>query len=70
MTSREIKTSGEVEGFGIVFLEAGACGKAAIGTLSGGIPEAVIDGVTGILVNPSDVNGVSERSSRCSPTEN
>jgi phosphatidylinositol alpha-1,6-mannosyltransferase len=39
-----------VEGFGIVFLEANACGKPVVGSLSGGIPNAVIDGETGILV--------------------
>lgn len=52
MVSQEIKERGEVEGFGIVFLEAAACAKPVIGSKSGGIPDAVIDGVTGILVNP------------------
>ncbi len=50
---------GDFEGFGIVFLEAGACGKPVIGGRSGGVPEAVIDGVTGILVNPTDVDELS-----------
>jgi phosphatidylinositol alpha-1,6-mannosyltransferase len=45
----------EVEGFGIVFLEAGAFGKPVIGSLTGGIQDAVLDGKTGILVkNPFD----------------
>lgn len=39
-----------VEGFGIVFLEANACGKPVIGTYSGGIPSAVVNGKTGLLV--------------------
>ena len=43
-----------VEGFGIVFLEANACGKPVIGGRVGGIPDAVHHGVTGLLVNPSD----------------
>jgi len=43
-----------VEGFGIVFLEASAAGKPVIGGLSGGIPDAVCDGVTGLLVDPRD----------------
>ena len=60
LTSRELSSSGEVEGFGIVFLEAGACAKAVIGSRSGGIPEAVIDGVTGLLVEASDINGTAE----------
>ena len=41
-----------VEGFGIVFLEANACGKPVIGARTGGIPDAVIDGETGLLVDP------------------
>ena len=42
----------DVEGFGIVFLEAAAHGKPAVAGRSGGVPEAVIDGETGILVEP------------------
>ena len=38
---REATKSGEVEGFGMVFLEAQACGTPTIGTRSGGIPDAV-----------------------------
>jgi phosphatidylinositol alpha-1,6-mannosyltransferase len=40
------------EGFGIVLLEAGACKKPVIASRAGGIPEAVLDGETGILVDP------------------
>ena len=43
-----------VEGFGIVFLEANACGKPVIGARSGGIPDAIVDGETGLLVEPND----------------
>ena len=43
-----------VEGFGIVFLEANACGKPVIGARSGGVPDAVLDGETGLLVAPDD----------------
>jgi phosphatidylinositol alpha-1,6-mannosyltransferase len=42
------------EGFGIAFLEASACGKPVIGGHSGGVPEAIRDGITGFLVNPND----------------
>jgi phosphatidylinositol alpha-1,6-mannosyltransferase len=45
----------DVEGFGIVFLEAAASGKPAVGGNSGGVPEAVADGVTGLLVSGTDV---------------
>jgi phosphatidylinositol alpha-1,6-mannosyltransferase len=47
-------TDKDIEGFGIVFLEAGACEVAVIGSHSGGIPDAVEDGVTGLLVPAED----------------
>src|SRR5437870_8863717 len=40
----------EQEGFGIVFVEAAACGVPQVGGDNGGVPEAVTDGETGILV--------------------
>jgi phosphatidylinositol alpha-1,6-mannosyltransferase len=45
----------DFEGFGIVFLEAAAAGLPVIGGRSGGVPEAVADGVTGRLVEGSDI---------------
>lgn len=42
------------EGFGIVYLEAAALGLPAVGTQVGGVPEAVRDGETGLLVPPND----------------
>ena len=50
---------GDIEGFGLVFLEAAAAGKPAIGGNSGGVPEAIEDGVTGILVNGLDADEVA-----------
>jgi glycosyltransferase involved in cell wall biosynthesis len=44
------------EGFGIVYLEAGAYGLPVVGSRSGGIPDAVADGVTGFLVDPTDAD--------------
>lgn len=44
----------DVEGFGIVFLEAGACGRPVVGTFAGGIPDAIVDGETGLLVPQAD----------------
>jgi phosphatidyl-myo-inositol dimannoside synthase len=49
----------EAEGFGIVFVEAAACGVPAVAGRSGGAHEAVADGETGIVVEPRDVTGVS-----------
>jgi phosphatidylinositol alpha-1,6-mannosyltransferase len=59
MVSRERREESDVEGFGLVYLEAGACGKAVVGGRSGGIPEAIADGVTGLLVDPSDPDDVA-----------
>ena len=47
--------------FPTVNLEAMALGVPVVGTLLGGTPEAVIDGETGLLVNPYDVDAVAER---------
>ncbi len=49
----------KVEGFGIVFLEANACGKPVIGGRSGGIEDAVIDGVTGLLIDPENIDEIA-----------
>jgi len=49
------KINADVEGFGSVFLEAGLFGKPSIGTWSGGIPEAVVHGETGVLVPEGDI---------------
>ena len=50
----------EQEGFGIVFLEAAACGVAQVAGDSGGAAEAVADGETGLVVRrPSDPAAVA-----------
>ena len=54
MAPRTLKD--DVEGFGTVFLEAGLAAKPSVGTRSGGIPEAVIDRVTGVLVEEGNIN--------------
>jgi phosphatidylinositol alpha-1,6-mannosyltransferase len=48
----------EQEGFGIVFLEAAACGVPSVAGRSGGAHEAVLDGQTGFVVDPTDVDAV------------
>jgi phosphatidylinositol alpha-1,6-mannosyltransferase len=54
LCSREVIERQEVEGFGLVFLEAQACGTPVIGTRSGGIPDAVKEGEGGWLIAPDD----------------
>ena len=48
-----------VEGFGISFLEAGACGVPSVAGDSGGVRSAVRDGETGIVVPPDDAEAVA-----------
>jgi phosphatidylinositol alpha-1,6-mannosyltransferase len=54
----------EAEGFGIVFLEAGACGIPVVAGRSGGSHEAVVDGETGYIVEPRDTRSVRDALAR------
>jgi phosphatidyl-myo-inositol dimannoside synthase len=47
------------EGFGLTFLEAGACGKPPIASNVSGCVDAVIDGETGLLVTPGDPDALA-----------
>ena len=60
MPSRSRFAGLEVEGLGIVYLEASACGLPVIAGNSGGAPDAVLDGVTGVVVDGRDVNAVAD----------
>jgi phosphatidylinositol alpha-1,6-mannosyltransferase len=64
MASREREEECDVEGFGIVYLEAGACGKPVIGGRSGGVPEAILNGVSGLLVDPDSAEGLASALTR------
>lgn len=48
------------EGFGMVLIEAQACGTPVIGTKIGGIPHAIKNGETGLLVLPKDSQKLAE----------
>ena len=48
------------EGFGLVYVEAAAFGKPSIGCNVMGVPEAILDGQTGLLVEPKDTDGLAE----------
>lgn len=52
----------EKESFGLVLLEAMACGVPCIGTNIGGIPEVIIDGETGYICEFGNVDEVAEKS--------
>jgi len=47
------------EGFGLVLIEAMACGKAVIGSQTGGIIDVITDGGNGLLVKPGDAEDLS-----------
>jgi len=59
MPSRSRLGGLEVEGLGIVYLEASACGLPVIAGNSGGAPDAVQDGITGLVVSGNDVAEIS-----------
>jgi len=56
-----ITVPGDVEGFGIVAIEAGSCGLPVVASNIQGLRDAVIDGKTGYLVTESDVEGFVTR---------
>jgi phosphatidylinositol alpha-1,6-mannosyltransferase len=57
MPNRDI--NGDTEGFGMVFIEAAACGKPCVAGLAGGTAAAVVDGVTGLRVDGASLQAVS-----------
>ena len=51
----------EVEGLGVVMLEAGACGTPSVIGRSGGSPETVVDGETGFVIDARDRGALAEK---------
>lgn len=60
MPSKEMENKKDIEGFGLVYLEANACKKPVIAGNTGGVAEAVLDGQTGILVNPENIKEITD----------
>lgn len=53
-------STGDQEGLPQVVLEAGALGRPVVSTLHGGIPEGVVHGTTGVLVDEHDVSALAD----------
>ena len=51
--------NGDTEGFGLVFLEANACGLPVIAGQDGGAPDAVRNGETGLIVDGNNVDQIA-----------
>jgi phosphatidyl-myo-inositol dimannoside synthase len=60
MPCRTRRAGLEVEGWGNVFIEAAACGRPVIAGDSGGAREALVDGVTGLLVDGANLRAVAD----------
>ena len=60
LTTREVYNTREVEGFGLVFTEAQACGTACIGSNSGGIPDAIDNGNGGWLIKEDNIEELTQ----------
>lgn len=52
LASRTLRRPAGMEGFGVVYAEASYLGRPVVAGASGGVPEVVVDGVTGFLVDP------------------
>jgi len=61
MPSRSRLFGLEVEGLGIVYLEASACGLPVVGGNSGGAPDAVKEGITGFVVDGNKLPEIADR---------
>ena len=68
MAARNI--NGDFEGFGIVYLEANMHKLPVIAGASGGVRDAVMDGVNGLLVDPNDVSAIGNAIIKLARDEN
>ncbi len=60
MPSRHNAAAAKVEGFGIVYAEAGHYGLAAVGGAAGGTADAITHGETGLLVEPESESAIAD----------
>jgi glycosyltransferase involved in cell wall biosynthesis len=66
MPSRSVE---RFEGFGIVFIEAAHRRRTSVAGNHGGSPEAVDDGITGLVVVPTDVEAVAQAMAKLTDDE-
>jgi glycosyltransferase involved in cell wall biosynthesis len=59
-----LPTRGNAEGLGLTLVEALLAGSAVVGTQAGGIPEVVVDGVTGLIAHDGDVGELAQKIGR------
>ncbi len=59
--TQDLLHQNNVEGFGLVFLEAQACGVPVIGTNTGGIPDAIESNNGGWLIEQNDIGALAEQ---------
>ncbi len=52
-------TKKRIEGFGLVFIEAGLAGLTVVGSDYGGIPDAIQSGETGVIVDPNNFDATA-----------
>ena len=64
LAGRESEVSGGAECYGLVLVEASLRGKPLVGGRAGGIPDAVVEGETGILVDPLDPGDIADAITR------
>ncbi len=60
MVSKNPEKDGDSEGFGLTYLEANAAGLPVIGSRTGGIPDAIEENKSGILVEPENVKQTAD----------
>ncbi len=69
-TKEDENLSGDYEGFGIVFLEASACGKPVIAGNFGGIADAVENNKSGFIIDGTNINEITTTISNLLKNEN